>query len=87
MLGFVMKRKHFNGKNYQKVICVTNDKLTQDKIKAMFNEMHVTPDQLGSVNQTTGEITALKTWQYKYDEFKGKYPQSSAVFTTFEFNN
>lgn len=87
MLGFVMKRKHFNGRHYQKVICVKNDRLTQDKIKAMFNELHVTPDQLGSVNQTTGEITTLKTWQYKYDEFKGKYPQSSAVFTTFEFNN
>ncbi|MBB1079190.1 hypothetical protein H5S09_03840 [Limosilactobacillus sp. STM2_1] len=87
MLGFVMKRKHFNGKNYQKVICVTNDKLTQDKIKAMFKELHVTPDQLGSVDQTTGEITTLKTWRYKYDEFKKKYPQSNAVFTPFEFNN
>lgn len=87
MLGFVMKRKHFNGKNYQKVICVKNDKLAQEKIKAMFNDLHVTPDRLGSVDRTTGEITTLKTWRYKYDEFKKKYPQSSAVFTPFEFNN
>ncbi|MBC8743991.1 hypothetical protein H5W18_05050 [Lactobacillus sp. Marseille-P7033] len=87
MLGFVMKRKHFNGKNYQKVICVRNDKLTQDKIKAMFNELNVTPDRLGSVDRKTGEITTLKTWHYGYDEFTKKYPQSSAVFTPFEFNN
>lgn len=87
MLGFVMKRKHFNGKNYQKVICVRNDKLTQEKIKAMFNELHVTPDRLGSVDRKTGEITTLKTWHYGYDEFQKKYPQSSAVFTPFEFTN
>lgn len=87
MLGFVMKRKHFNGKNYQKVICVRNDKLTQEKIKTMFNELNVTPDRLGSVDRKTGEITILKTWHYGYDEFKKNYPQSSAVFTPFEFTN
>ena len=87
LLGLVLKRKHFNGRNFQKVICSVNDQLTQEKMKAMLNDRNILPDQVNSVDLDTGEIRSLKTWHHGYENLKSKYPHANEVFTPFKFSN
>ncbi|MBB1069376.1 hypothetical protein H5S40_04295 [Limosilactobacillus sp. RRLNB_1_1] len=86
MLGLVLKRKHFHGKNYQKVICAKNEQLTNEKMKVMLEDYKLTPDQVEywdrDVQQQRGEI---KSWHYGYDDLKNKYVNDTATFTPFRF--
>lgn len=87
LLGLVLKRKHFSGRTLQKVICSANDQLTQEKIKAMLNDLNILPDQVNSVDLNTGEIKSLKTWHHGYETLKDKYPHANEVFKPFKFSN
>lgn len=87
LLGLVLKRKHFNGRTFQKVICSNNDRLTQEKMKAMLNDLSILPDQVNSVDLDTGEIRPLKTWHHGYENLKDKYPHANEVFKPFKFSN
>lgn len=87
-LGLVLKRKHFKGRNYQKVICAKNDKLTQAKINTMFNDFQVTPDCVEKWDGLAQSVRgSLKTWHHGYDKLKAKYTNCTDVFKVFDFSN
>lgn len=81
MMGFVLKRKHWGGKNYQKIISAKNDHLTQDKYNTI-KYLNVRPDNIVGAPHYD-----VLDWHQGYEEFKKKYPQDSEIFEPFDFNN
>ena len=85
-LGLNLRRKHFNHKNYQKVICSKNDNLTQEKLNLMLKENELSPDQVeywdNEIHRQRGKVSS---WHCGYDELKEKYKNDQKLFMPFEF--